>query len=767
MPAIFLNRSVTNPRAGLVDFSQARVSIGSDTVETPVSIPNMSTFPEVFINLQITRGILDFPTCNASFYKKSEELRDSIRQIAIGNEYLIMGIPFVLASYNVTSLLISTQRVCRVDLSFVSKYAPRGSTSPLNPLDRPTRFADTTTLLTASDISINATIGDSAYERYFTGLEPVEIVPRNEIEAAFLLSSSHLICYSGRTILGKSLSAPPVGTLTYNHIFEESVSYPYNELPRYIDTEVTLESIPSNEVAIVERLEFENATDITNVSSPYNSPNDLRTLENDMKNPASVFDNGGRTKTMKRITEIDGQPLAIIETVYGYVFNMNEMVIMPPNGRVYFDNSFNWPIRFHSNLANRAGEKWRVVQTTTTFYRYDADGYLVGINKSGWKLARIKRETDEYETVQLILRMYKKHSRITGGNNRPGLEPSNSWKADAREYNAYTFFNPIDVSGDSPVFASTDITARSLYQYPIQETTYYFLDNLTNYYDDIPLDNGVHPKYVYKTYSHSQSAEIVPNPKDDPSDRNSPYQPLILFKERKELTTTQIIIPSSLDSPKRTPEMFTTTTYTHSQETEYGTNSLAIGNTIQSTGRPSAQTRIRLRNLTLNYPQRNYHRYRYFLNGRITDDTTNIGSSIQQGNGQFRFFGNNQQQSSEIRTSIGREEIVSLSTASFTGAATPRAAEIGAKSTLEREFINSHKITVHVSFKNFYQALKEGDIWNFVNEFGDSMKVVIVSISYNLDLTQNGEYFCKEGIELVIAPAKTASVSISQRPRIS
>lgn len=732
---------------------------GELRVETSDNISGLSSFPEALATIQVSKGVNDFPTASASFYKSSDDLNDSLSRLEIGNNYNLFGIPFVLDSYTVTTYLQSAQRICQVNLNFVSKHAPRGNLSPLNPLDKPVQFDPDTTSIDWGDISSKistpVSMGSSRYAKYYGGQSVVELTPRSEMEAAFLLSANHLIVYSKETIFGKSLESFSVGTMWYKDFLEDTIEFTVTEYPFYRDAELTLEEIPvPSKLEVSQRLEFENATDLSNVVTPSNSPGDVELLNQDMRNPGAVFDNGGRTKTMRRIWEKDGQPIQIEERVYGYVFNMKEMITMPEQPMDYVNANFKWPITFKPFVGNLARLKWRVVQYTLTDYHYDNDGYLMGTTKNGWKLARLNRETGDYETVSLVLKMYKNYYRAST-RKTTGEEFTNTplaWKADAREYNSYTFFNPVNVSGEAPVFEELGVFGtQSLHQYPIVEKTNYYLDDLTKYYADIQEDTvSVPPKFVYRSYSHTRNQEVVPNPKDDPNDPNAPYAPLLIFKEQKELTTTQVVIPKSIDASQKTPEMFVVNTYNHSTEGPFSDQSLMIGNSTQSLGRPSVHTRLNTSSSS-DYPSDadRIARNRYIVSGSIGGNsipTTNVIPRISIGTSGSRSF-------------------VPTSTISFNGAATPEAGRVGAKNTLEREFLNSQRIVVHVPFNQFHRQLEEGDIWQLEDDLGNKNKWVIMSISYSLELVADSRYICKDGIELSLSPAKTASVSVSSRPR--
>jgi hypothetical protein len=259
------------------------------------------------------------------------------------------------------------------------------------------------------------------------------------------------------------------------------------------------------------------------------------------------------------------------------------------------------------------------------------------------------------------------------------------------------------------------------------ETSVYELDNLRNFYNDIQLTDGQpEPKFVYRNSTYTRHSEIQPNPKDDPNDPASPYEPLIAHKEKRELSVTQIICPNTKTAIKKTPELYATTTYVQSIEGDYSSNNLVIGNSTQYSGRPSIHTQLPV-TIPQPAPPQGYTsvaQYRYFL---TTNNTTNTSR----------------------RRSFSRGIPVPTSSVSYTGAVLPEHALVGAKNQLAKQTINAITKTIRVPFFDFYQRLEEGDKWII-----DGQEWIILSLSYSLTSIDNWEYQCGEGVSIKLGLAE-------------
>lgn len=711
------------------------------------------------VEITINRSVNEFPTCSCYFFATDSQFNSL--GLSIYQDFVIFNIPFQLDNIEKNTYLDSSlpEPIHKISLSFISKYAARGNLTPLHELDQPVSFPRTTTNLgwgnINSRISTTVLLGSSRYQKYYQGDADVELTPRSELEAAALLSPNSVLIYSSTTgILGVNFNEAPIGiNLNPKHIIDEVLVTNFKSPPEYDDTEVQLEDIPVVRAPeVVTRWEFENATDMSNVRVPYTTFNDATREAELLKDPGNVFDNGGKTKTWRIISEIDGQPTSILERVYGYIYNMRDFIAMPDNALEYKDNDWEWPIVFQYFMPNPV-QYWKIVQETFTVYHYDSEGYLINTRKTGWKAARLKRETGEYETVTLVLKMYKDH--YMEGLSRAqvlaeSLEgPPEGWKAAARNYNAYTFFNQAIISGSSPVFAEIGLFATQLpHKYTILEDTRYFIAPLRDYYSDIPArDSFNNPKFVYRQYSYSASQEIEPNPKDDSGDPSSPYPPLVISKERKDLSTTEILIPRDRLHNKKTPEIHVTTTYSQSIEGDFSVHSLAIGSRNQLLGRPSEHTKINT--MPSNNPPSNVteiQNNRYFVSGKVlvTNTPTTSPESFLP----------------SVGTSGSRNYLAKAST-SFSGACTPQAARAGARASLIREYINNFSYQIRIPFEP-YAHVSEGTKITV-----NGTELFIKGVSFTLQLIDTADdrsrYFCKEGIQLDVVPIKPVSVSLSRR----
>lgn len=706
-----------------------------------------------FTDIQISRGLDQHPSANATFYSYTQP------SITIGDPVRLMGINFIISSYTITQYKSTIETAYAITLSLAGEHAPRGAETPLHELDIPIRLSARTTEITWSDIqarlSTPISFGESSYKKYFTPDSEVILTPRAELEAALLLSNNQCLIYSEPTIRGVSLLTG-IGSLEIERIYilDETMEISVKEIPIYQNTELELEDISgqSAESEVTTRYEYENCTSLANLRHPGGSGGIivLSNFVDDLKDPGNVFDNGGRTKTARTIKERDGNPLIVEEQIWGYVFISSQIFILPEGAADYdqmVENGGKWPLNFYPNLVGSVANYWKQVEQTTTLYYYDSDGYLTSSRKTGWKLGRLKRESGDYEAANLWIDTFYDSATIT---TEPETQtgPPPEWKAKAREYNAYTFYNPIQYAGDNPVFPDiNEINSPPLFKYNISERTEYLLGDMTDYYDDIEIPEGSPPsKFAYTTSSYSNVQELQPNPKDDPEDPGSPYPPLIAHKERKDSSQTQILIPPARGADQKTPELFVTTDYSHSVEGDHSSSSIMIGNSTQYSGRPSVHTKLPdpdLEGIDLPSGYAEDRTYRYFLSSipEESPDPNNTPTPVSSGGG---------------FSSIP----VPYSSVSFNGAVTPEDGRKAALNSLIKKSMDVYTTQIKVMFFRYYQVLKEGVKCNV-----DGQDYIITNISYNLKQLQDGLYYCPEEMTLSLAAIPQQSVSMSRYRR--
>jgi hypothetical protein len=712
-----------------------------------------------FTEIQISRGLDQHPSATATFYSYNQPL------VTIGTPVRLMEINFIISSYTIIQYKSTIETAYSVTLSLTGQHAPLGAETPLHELDIPIRLPHGTTRITWADIqsrlSTQISIGESSYTKYFAPDTEVIVTPRAEMESALLLSNNQCLIYSEPIIRGVSLTNG-IGSIEIDRIYilNETTETSVKEIPIYKNTELELEDISVESIddgEVTTRYEYENCTSFANLHHPGGTEGIilLSNFADDLKDPGNVFDNGGRTKTARTIKEKDGNPLTVVEETWGYVFISSQLFILPEDSGDYSEmvaNGGKWPLNFSPLITGSISNYWKQVEQTTTLYYYDSDGYLTSSRKTGWKLGRLKREGGDYEAANLWIDTFY-DSATSSTSTDPLVEngPPPEWKAKAREYNAYTFYNPIQYAGDNPVFPNiNETTSAPLFKYNIFERTGYLLADMTDYYDDIEVPNGSAPnKFVYHTSSYSNVQEIQPNPKDDPEDPGSPYPPLIAHKERKDSSQTQILIPESVGADKKTPELFCTIDYSHSVEGDHSSSSIMIGNSTQYSGRPSVHTKLPdpdREGIELPSGYANDRTYRYFLSSvpEEPEDPNNNPPAVSSGSTSSNTF----------------DSPVPYSSVSFSGAVTPESGKKAALNSLIKRSMDVHTTQIRVMFFRYYKVLKEG-----VKCTVDGQEYIITNISYNLKQLQDGLYYCPDEMTLSLSAIPIQSVSMTRYRR--
>ena len=113
--------------------------------------------------------------------------------------------------------------------------------------------------------------------------------------------------------------------------------------------------------------------------NPDQPPDNAKTLRDLSHN----FDASGATKTLRISTTQDGQPIEVEEFIYGFLYTANQI----------FSQS-------SGELFAPAIGYWQLCSYKKQTFIYDAKyGFSLGYNTDGFRWARVKQESDGYETI--------------------------------------------------------------------------------------------------------------------------------------------------------------------------------------------------------------------------------------------------------------------------------------------------------------------------------------------------------------------------------
>ncbi len=330
--------------------------------------------------------------------------------------------------------------------------------------------------------------------------------------------------------------------------------------------------------------EFENCSSIVDAESPSASLTvTYADAKSELTYPTNTFDNGGRTKKVRKIWTYNGTTIRTEETMYGLVYTSEDMYDIYST-RLGPGLPHVWKYSLKSPLGSLS-RYWRIVETKTTNFIFDTENYLVKEIVTGNRLTRQKTESEQLELINK-LKDYKEHLDLVSAYSG-GLWVEIKEQIE-REIESYKFISHT----------------------PINIETIYVLEHFKNYYKD---SSKLKDKFVMRKERKELSSTITTNPKDRPSDVNSPYEPLIKNKEFKDIELVNIITPLNISAPQ-TPEKYRVTNFQYNKEGDSGgANTLKISTVSDRSGRPSAQTK-KTTTIPTKFVPSSYRNKRYFVN---------------------------------------------------------------------------------------------------------------------------------------------------------
>lgn len=549
---------------------------GSNEVKTN-RIP-LNDLPSLFFNyfleseVKITRSFNEVPSANIRLATTFSELENLNTILIKGNNpntptINLFGIDYYINEINHILLnpKIYGRNMVAVDISLLGKWGSFGDPSR-SPLDFP---------YTQSQQE------DSGYSN-----------EREEIEEKALLNGGFLYYSDNSQPTAKVLGETDIHVILDADILNNEINI---NLPgkgtfldgiqltkEYRNTRLNYKKDPSttNQNETSTRQEFENCVSVNDALTPVITGNtNFYSSAPDLLNPESCFDAGGKTKTIRTITEKNGETVTVKEQIYGYFFTTFDSYF-PAQYQIGNSTSFYYKPQPQPNLSPFSF--WGVIETTISTYKYGKDNYLESIQKIGARRYRQRQESSALEAINTWIKILN----LTAGN---GVIVATDW------VNAY--FKAQSVNKLLGEFESYKFTKTQ----PIYDNTLYTLEAFKDYYDDIneqekeakenpdPSNPYIDPLFARITKRFGINNQVTPNPQDNPLDLSTPAPPLVHKAELVEATYVDILIPGG---SKSKPEKYKQTSYTFNAEGQGGKNKLEISGVQELRGRPSVHSRI-------------------------------------------------------------------------------------------------------------------------------------------------------------------------------
>lgn len=275
------------------------------------------------------------------------------------------------------------------------------------------------------------------------------------------------------------------------------------------------------------------------LDSPGNVPQESRGFNFDLRDVSKAFDSGGPTKT-QTTTHLLGKNVLFEKRVsYGWVFCGIDVYQLE---KYTVSGTTIWTTSYNSGFTGIAcGVWWKQIEDVETIYDY-RDGYLVRISTRGWKLARVRQESSNYETLSLLINLDVLR------DNQSQVNYLNLKIAEYRDFKRTKFSEEIK----------------------------YDLDYFSGYYSLKGL--GFEPKFVKRKVHTKDSVVLSSNPDTTDSNPKPPLITGISFIEEEDIT---IPIPQRVGK-----EFYITQKQTSSREGVYLAQTLKISEREMFYGRP-------------------------------------------------------------------------------------------------------------------------------------------------------------------------------------
>lgn len=567
----------------------ARVLLLTNAVSIPVS--SITSFLNVK-TINVNRQFRSPPSGSIELIKDIglEQLICQLQALPTTITYPILGMEFILANPTIEplSLLNVPGEFFKVSLSLVGKHSQLGNLSD-NKLDKPILFSSlgqaggTTSI---AEVAARAGIGYQGFNdlidipkrtgNSFTTLRK-EINSR-AIKGANFPFYSDSIPKTKRWSTGVTthfVDLSEILDISYSH---QGLGQPFGFCVRldrqYRNTRLNLkrdlERFDDDGDRIICLEEFENCNNFSELTVP-GLGFDLNEEREKLRTPSANFDNGGLTKTFRRICTQNGSTISIEEEVYGYSYSSGDTYIVTLNNDEI-------AINFNTGIDPRIF--WGVVQQTTTTYTYGSDRYLKQVRTVGDKKVRFRQESENLEVAEFLA---QRLIAVADGDNELVADID-------KQINLFVTDNTLAITTQFIESKFIDIDDTTIYQH----------DRFRDYYNDLRVpdagekDTFVEPKFVRQQTRKNNQVLRIEDPLSDPPDASRPD--LVVGDSFEEETKTEIIIPRNASSPKRTPEKFRVLRYRRSATGEFLNQSIVDAGTENRNGRPSVAPFLKISN---------------------------------------------------------------------------------------------------------------------------------------------------------------------------
>lgn len=349
------------------------------------------------------------------------------------------------------------------------------------------------------------------------------------------MADSFLYYSNANQVEGRKFGQTEIHYLAPSDLIAEiSVKYPGKEM-HYQG--VRLSQVYKNSVLNLQ-LPEESTEASCQIKQYYSPPEDPSVPPDDvtnLKEAGKAHDNGGPTKCQTYTTEYNGTVITQTEVTYGFCFRLIDVYdyaeITPPvtqdnsdpnNGTNTATTPDPVPTYLYDESVNPA-DYWKPIKEVTRTWKYDGNGYLIGIIDSGDRLARLQQENNR-ETLELDQKKANLNKQIAQAT---GDELDSLNKELVR----------IDNALDSYSFTLT-LATRKTTENTLADMRALYPDLMKSGTETNPDPNDVPPLYCQSEITREFSTYTAPDPLSKDSDPRPPIVTGKLFTEKKITTVT-------------------------------------------------------------------------------------------------------------------------------------------------------------------------------------------------------------------------------------
>lgn len=619
--------------SGLLSYTGLSSEVESEGVPTTdIASPYPGFFAEWNIegSISISRSFRGHPSASLRFTAQAAYESTVRAALKNGNSVQMYGVGYLVQSLRIVELSPRKypQRLIFVEVNLQGRWDSRGNTAR-SPLDKALKLKK---LSSNGKTSVSRLFGASGVGYAGPAIDikvpndtPSEaaVTARSELESRAIVALGFPYYSNPGAVEVRRWGGTPVHFLSDADILSGELIF---DLPghaavfegvqltdEYNNVELTLDSEALGDTGQDELLTLYEGDPFPEIPPRYADvePGQPR-VKITLRDPSMAYP-GGKTKTQKKVTYLNGSVLEEEEEVYGFLFSSVDVynVFLVTDGVAARYATAN-------DLFFIYDQYWEKVRQVRTTYHYNAETrYLERIERRGWEKARFKQEGASLEAVEFKKQYVQ------------ALADGDLATADELEDIIMMFQYPGKAAAYDQGFPNPADSQRAVFL-PVEDTTEYALVPFSAHYEDAKKDDSededVEPEPMFcKLETRSDNSYmLVSDPESTPEDERPP---LSTGKKFQDVRSIEIVYPQP--GGKQSPEIYREIQATSNAQGAALRNVLNTSYYREMKGRPGVHTQLEKYQKDSNTPApaEDYSKYKFLLNSYGAESDAD-GSSI-------------------------------------------------------------------------------------------------------------------------------------------